>query len=446
MTNLNLSGHTILLVDDEEYTRGLVASFLSKMGQPEIHTAEDGDQALKIIQSLNTLSFIISDFKMPNFDGLQLLHQVRTGKSNVDRAVSFAMLTGYAEKPLVESAVRLDVNAFLIKPVSKDALGTRIKNMLEAGQDRSWLKSELEYQDVVVSQSKPSQPVMPSDNKGVSETEATVQFPDETTNKKSIKIQRNQRITRRLSGLTGKFTDSDLAKQILDGVGRLMNEIGDDEALEIVSALDRFETNEILNFTEIESMLSASGEKFSDDDLAGGSSPPQPSLLVGDKPDIKNSFDRQEEFYSLGVIPEGAELCRDINTVDNRVFIKSGIIVSPLISTILARLDTVGVLDLDSEGEDGTSGIYVYSSPAQETGPVRQVSGPEKLAATTSNNTRLINTSDLSAGNILADNLYTSDGRLYLQAGAVISERLTSLLQDLCELGTVSSTTVRIVD
>jgi len=448
MNDLNLCGHTILLVDDEEYTRDLVAGFLSKMGDPEIHIAEDGIQALKIVQSLKSLSFIISDFKMPNFDGLQLLHQVRAGNSTIDRAISFAMLTGYSEKSLVESAIRLDVSAFLIKPVSKDALETRIRNMLEAWPDRSWLKPGHEYQDVVVLQDKPEKLASPSGSNEMTETETLSQPADETTSNKSTKIKRNQGIARRLSRLEGKFKDSDLANHIFDGVGRLMIEIGVDEALEVVSALDRFESNEILNFTEIESMLSASGEKFGDDDLAGVNGAAPQSVPQSGISDHQNSSDRQEEFCALGSIPEGAELCRDINTVDNKVFIKSGIIVSPLISTILQRLDTVGVLDLDSDNEDGTSGIYVYSSPAQETGENQQHSedsiGPLKFSATTS--TRIANISDLSPGTILADNLYTSDGRLYLQAGAVISERLTSLLQDLSELGTVSSTTVRIVD
>jgi len=42
------------------------------------------------------------------------------------------------------------------------------------------------------------------------------------------------------------------------------------------------------------------------------------------------------------------------------------------------------------------------------------------------------------AGSVLAHNIYTTDGRMYLPAGSELTPRITNLLRDLSELGTIS--------
>ena len=68
---------------------------------------------------------------MPELHGLQLLKAVRTSQYGITRATPVTLLTGYSDKSLVDVALALDVNAFLVKPVSKGAFSARITQVLE---------------------------------------------------------------------------------------------------------------------------------------------------------------------------------------------------------------------------------------------------------------------------------------------------------------------------
>ena len=141
---------TILLVDDERFSRTTVASMLSGLGRPTVLEAENGIEALAVLGE-QKVDFIISDFNMPRGHGLQLLQAVRTGKlSLIKPDTPFAMLTGYSEEKLVDFALALDVNAFLIKPVSKDGLHKRLSKMLNLGQSGRWLKDRNIYESINV--------------------------------------------------------------------------------------------------------------------------------------------------------------------------------------------------------------------------------------------------------------------------------------------------------
>ncbi len=60
----------------------------------------------------------------------------------------FAMLTGSSDKHLVDMALALDVNAFLIKPVSKGSISAQVARMLTRGDDEPWIKPAAYYDGV----------------------------------------------------------------------------------------------------------------------------------------------------------------------------------------------------------------------------------------------------------------------------------------------------------
>ena len=109
-------------------SRSAVRWLLKDLGNPDVFQAGDGREALRLIA--NGVDFVISDFNMPELHGLQLLKAVRTGQHGITRATPFTLLTGYSDKSLVDVALALDVNAFLVKPVSKGAFSTRIPRYL----------------------------------------------------------------------------------------------------------------------------------------------------------------------------------------------------------------------------------------------------------------------------------------------------------------------------
>ncbi|MBG0808632.1 response regulator [Methylosinus sp. H3A] len=115
----------VLIVDDTSTSRMLIRDGLEELGVRNIFFAGDGEQALQFMMA-TPAHLVISDFNMPKLDGLGLLKAIRN--YNPTKKVPFIMLTGRADKTLLENAVKLGVNNFLTKPFTVPAL----KKALEA--------------------------------------------------------------------------------------------------------------------------------------------------------------------------------------------------------------------------------------------------------------------------------------------------------------------------
>jgi len=102
-----------LVVDDQMTMRSLVRTSLQQLGVREIREAADGEIALRDIIA-KPAHLIISDYNMPNLDGLGLLRAVRAHPPTSKTA--FIMLTGRADRELVQRAVQFGVNNYLVKP------------------------------------------------------------------------------------------------------------------------------------------------------------------------------------------------------------------------------------------------------------------------------------------------------------------------------------------
>ncbi|MBL8642752.1 MAG: response regulator [Rhodospirillaceae bacterium] len=125
MTNM-FEQHTVLLVDDEASSRALVGQMLRRLGFREVLLAEDGYQAVEILNS-QQVTAVVTDFRMPGIHGLQLLKYIRTGQTYAPRNLICGMLTSYAERELVGLAIVLDVDTFLAKPVSMETITKHLK-------------------------------------------------------------------------------------------------------------------------------------------------------------------------------------------------------------------------------------------------------------------------------------------------------------------------------
>jgi two-component system chemotaxis response regulator CheY len=73
---------------------------------------------------------VISDFNMPNLDGLGFLRAVRAHESTKKSA--FIMLTGRADKELVQRAMQYGVNNYVTKPFSPAQLRQKIEEVFGA--------------------------------------------------------------------------------------------------------------------------------------------------------------------------------------------------------------------------------------------------------------------------------------------------------------------------
>lgn len=117
----------IIIVDDEEMVLTSLKSFLNLESNYAVRTFTSGDEALKFIKK-NDVDLVISDYLMPEMDGISFLAKVREIKPEVPRII----LTGYADKENAIKAIN-DVGLFqyIEKPWDNDDLLLIIRNGIE---------------------------------------------------------------------------------------------------------------------------------------------------------------------------------------------------------------------------------------------------------------------------------------------------------------------------
>lgn len=117
----------VLIVDDQNSVRQMTRMTLEEIGMRHIHEAENGKQAMETA-SLQPLDLIISDFNMPEMDGLGLLRALRGHP--VARKVPFILLTGRGDRDLVVKAAQAGVNNYLVKPFTAAILRAKIEQVM----------------------------------------------------------------------------------------------------------------------------------------------------------------------------------------------------------------------------------------------------------------------------------------------------------------------------
>ena len=115
---------TVLVVDDQQTMRSLVRTGLQELGFRDIKEAPDGEAGLRAMLT-NKVHLVISDYNMPKLDGLGLLRAIRAHPPIQKTAV--IMLTGRADRDLVQRAVQFGVNNYLVKPFTTQTLKDKIE-------------------------------------------------------------------------------------------------------------------------------------------------------------------------------------------------------------------------------------------------------------------------------------------------------------------------------
>lgn len=114
-----------IVVDDMSTSRGLITQALDGFGLRQVETAPDGASALDKISTW-PVHLVISDMNMPGMNGLQLLHALRTNQAT--RGVGFLLITGKADREIIETGKKLGMNNFVKKPFQPNDL----RNAIEA--------------------------------------------------------------------------------------------------------------------------------------------------------------------------------------------------------------------------------------------------------------------------------------------------------------------------
>jgi two-component system chemotaxis response regulator CheY len=118
-----------LVVDDQLTIRSLVRSGLASLNISAVGEAVDGEEGLRAMLG-KPYQLVISDYNMPKLDGLGLLRAIRAHPPI--QKTAFIMLTGRADKELVQRAVQFGVNNYLVKPFTVQTLKEKIEAVFGA--------------------------------------------------------------------------------------------------------------------------------------------------------------------------------------------------------------------------------------------------------------------------------------------------------------------------
>ena len=125
----------LLLIDDEEPMRLLLAQFIRQDLRAEITLAGTCEAALRLAGQ-NTYDVILLDLLMPGMGGFELLSRIRTNSPNKSTPVvvvsRLARSSVGGEAVSVERAAALGADAVVSKPVRRRALVAAIKAQLRA--------------------------------------------------------------------------------------------------------------------------------------------------------------------------------------------------------------------------------------------------------------------------------------------------------------------------
>jgi DNA-binding NtrC family response regulator len=117
----------VLFVDDEEGVRKSWSRYLSEEGF-DVATAEDGERAIAALKD-KPVDVVVSDLRMPGFDGLVLLERMRQSRPDTP----FILLTGYGNEDVERKARELGVFRFLNKPIRPETLSAVLTAALQLG-------------------------------------------------------------------------------------------------------------------------------------------------------------------------------------------------------------------------------------------------------------------------------------------------------------------------
>lgn len=116
----------ILIVDDMSTMRRIIKNALRQLGFSNLDEAEDGQLGLNKVKQ-GGFDLVISDWNMPNLDGLGMLKAIREDPALKDTPV--LMVTAQASQACVLEAIRAGATNYIVKPFTADTLKGKIEKI-----------------------------------------------------------------------------------------------------------------------------------------------------------------------------------------------------------------------------------------------------------------------------------------------------------------------------
>ena len=117
-----------LVVDDSVTMRRIVANSLKNLGYADFIEAGDGKEALTKLATDDSINFVITDWNMPVFSGLDLIKAIRSDDKLAKLPV--LMVTTRGIKDDIVDALQSGVNNYVVKPFTPQILKEKIDQIL----------------------------------------------------------------------------------------------------------------------------------------------------------------------------------------------------------------------------------------------------------------------------------------------------------------------------
>jgi len=118
----------ILVVDDFPTMRRIVRNLLKELGFENVDEAEDGQMALDKLNS-GAFELVVSDWNMPNLDGLSMLKHIRANPALARLPV--LMVTAEAKKENIIAAAQAGASGYVVKPFTAATLEEKLNKIFE---------------------------------------------------------------------------------------------------------------------------------------------------------------------------------------------------------------------------------------------------------------------------------------------------------------------------
>ncbi len=119
----------ILIVEDSSTMRRIIRNTINIMGYTDILEAEDGAEAIDILEINPDINLVITDRKMPNMDGVELVKSIR--ESDKYASIPIVMITSEGGKMEVINALKAGVTSYIIKPLTPQVLKDKLEPIFE---------------------------------------------------------------------------------------------------------------------------------------------------------------------------------------------------------------------------------------------------------------------------------------------------------------------------
>jgi len=118
----------IVVVDDSSTMRRIIKNTLNSIGYKDLLEGDDGIEGWEQIDSNPNIDIIITDWNMPNMNGLELVKKIRADKRFQDTPI--IMVTTEGGKAEVITALKAGVNNYIVKPFTSQILKEKLSAVI----------------------------------------------------------------------------------------------------------------------------------------------------------------------------------------------------------------------------------------------------------------------------------------------------------------------------